>query len=406
MEKNMISIGKGWWRRLLLTGIYALGVFGILASGGSGSGSGSASSCGLVIQGIAPTTDASNDIWIGVLAKTDDGNVDSVVRLNEDGSELVSFVIGAGGIENAVRTVAIAADVTNKVYVGGDFSGGILRLDPDGTLDPDFLVGSGFNGRVTTIVPLANGKVYVGGFFTTYQGVNVSGLVRLNSDGSWDHDDFIAAGVSNVESIVLATDVTFDLYSGGQSPPWVERWNNNGFADTDFDPAVFPALSLASVPFRGNEIYVGGTFTGHIVRLNSNTGNTDGGFVVDSGFDADVLTLELTVADDIYVGGSFTTYQGVSANGIVRLNVNGSRDTNFNVGSGFTDPNDPSALSKVASLAQATDGTLDVYVGGGFSEYDGNASNGIARLKVDGSLNTGFAVRISVDGETCSNQTI
>ena len=404
----MISIGKGWWRRLLLTSIYALGVFGILASGGSGSGSGSASSCGLVIQGIAPTTDASNDIWIGVLAKTDDGNVDSVVRLNEDGTEQLSFLIGVGGVENAVRTVAIAADVTDKVYVGGDFSGGILRLDPDGTLDPDFLVGSGFNGRVTSIVPLADGKVYVGGFFTTYQGVNVSGLVRLNSDGSWDDDDFktVGAGVSNVESIALATDGTFDLYSGGRSSPWVERWINNGIAAVNFNSAVLPALSLATVPLPDNEIYVGGDFTGHIVRLNSNTGNTDGGFVVGTGFDADVLSLELTVAGPTYAGGSFKTYQGVSANGIVRLNVNGFRDTNFNVGSGFTDPNDPSALSKVASLAQATDGTLDVYVGGGFSEYDGNASNGIARLKVDGSLNTGFAVRISVDGETCSNQTI
>lgn len=402
----MISIGKGRWRRLLLIGIYALGVFGILASGGSGSGS--ASSCGLVIQGIAPTTDASNDIWIGVLAKTDDGNVDSVVRLNEDGTEQLSFLIGVGGVENAVRTVAIAADVTDKVYVGGDFSGGILRLDPDGTLDPDFLVGSGFNGRVTSIVPLADGKVYVGGFFTTYQGENVSGLVRLNSDGSWDDDEFktVGAGVSNVESIALATDGTFDLYSGGRSSPWVERWINNGIAAVNFNPAVFPALSLATVPLPDNEIYVGGDFTGHIVRLNSNTGHTYGGFVVGTGFDADVLSLELTVAGPTYAGGSFKTYQGVSANGIVRLNVNGFRDTNFNVGSGFTDPNDPSALSKVASLAQATDGTLDVYVGGGFSEYDGNASNGIARLKVDGSLNTGFAVRISVDGETCSNQTI
>ena len=404
----MISIGKGWWRRLLLIGIYALGVFGILASGGSGSGSGSASSCGLVIQGIAPTTDASNDIWIGVLAKTDDGNVDSVVRLNEDGTEQLSFLIGVGGVENAVRTVAIAADVTDKVYVGGDFSGGILRLDPDGTLDPDFLVGSGFNGRVTSIVPLADGKVYVGGFFTAYRGESVSGLVRLNSDGSWDDDEFktVGAGVSNVESIALATDGTFDLYSGGRSSPWVERWINNGIAAVNFNPAVFPALSLATVPLPDNEIYVGGDFTGHIVRLNSNTGHTDGGFVVGTGFDADVLSLELTVAGPTYAGGSFKTYQGVSANGIVRLNVNGFRDTNFNVGSGFTDPNDPSALSKVASLAQATDGTLDVYVGGGFSEYDGNASNGIVRLKVDGSLNTGFAVRISVDGETCSNQTI
>jgi hypothetical protein len=398
---------------LLLTGIYALGVFGILASSGDGSSSDRdrASSCRLVIQTIAPALDASNDVWIGVLSLTDDGNFDSVVRLNQSGSELLSFAISAGGSASAVRAIAIAADTSNDVYVGGDFSEGILRLNSDGTLDPGFAVGTGFNGRVATIVPLSNGDVYVGGFFDDYDGDLVGGLVRLNSDGSRDIGfNTAGAGVSNVESIALATDGSFDLYSGGLAPPGVERWSDTGVADTGSGgfnpPALLPTFSLATVPLPANEIYVGGTFTGHIVRLNSVTGNTDGGFIVGIGFDADVLSLELATAGDIYAGGVFTNYQGTSANGIVRLEVNGDRDFGFDVGSGFTDPNDPATLSKVASLAQAVDGTLDVYVGGGFSKYDGADSNGIARLNVDGSLDTGFAVQITADGETCSNQTI
>jgi len=421
MEKNMKVIAKGRWRMLLLTGIYALGVFGILASSGDSSSDRDRDfSCRLVIQAIAPAIDASNDVWIGVLSITNDGNFDSVVRLNDDGTEQLSFLIGAGGSTSAVRAIAIAADTSNDVYVGGDFSEGILRLNSNGTLDPNFVVGTGFNGRVATIVPvplsnvdpLLDGDIYVGGFFSDYNGDMVSGLVRLNNDGSRDLGfTTVGAGVSNVESIALATDGTLDgLYSGGLALPGVERWGVTGIADTgpgSFDPPAFlPAFTLATVPLPANQIYVGGTFLNHIVRLNSVDGTNNGTFDVGVGFDADVLSLELTAAMDVYVGGLFTTYKGTSANGLVRLEVNGDRDFGFDVGSGFTDPDDPAPPSKVATLAEAVDGTLNLYVGGGFAEYDGAASNGIARLDVNGTLDTGFAVQISVDGETCSNDTI
>jgi hypothetical protein len=410
MEKNMKAIAKGWWRKLLLAGIYALGVFGILASGGSGSSGDRDFSCRLIVQAIAPALDATNDIWVGVLLKTNDGNFDSVVRLNSDGSEQLSFLIGEGGNANTVRVIAIAEDGSNDVYVGGDFSEGILRLNSNGTIDTGFAVGTGFNGRVATIVPLASGDVYVGGFFDDYNGTLVSGLVRLDSNGML-LSSTAGAGVSNVESIALATDGTFDLYSGGLAPPGVGRWSQTLVAQTaNFTPAFYSAFSLATVPLLPLQIYVGGTFTNHIVRLNSFNGNTDGGFIVGAGFDADVLSLELAdagdAAGDIYAGGAFTNYQGTSANGIVRLEVNGDRDFGFDVGSGFTDPGDPASLSKVAILAQAVDGSLEVYVGGGFSKYDGVDSNGIARLDVDGSLDTGFAVQISADGGTCDNKSI
>ncbi len=88
------------------------------------------------------------------------------------------------------------------------------------------------------------------------------------------------------------------------------------------------------------------------------------------------------------------------------MNDDGSREANFIIGSGFTDPDDPSPLNKVASVACATDGTTDVYVGGGFSRYDGDDSNGVTRLNDDGSLDTGFEVEISVDGRSCNNDSI
>jgi hypothetical protein len=155
------------------------------------------------------------------------------------------------------------------------------------------------------------------------------------------------------------------------------------------------------------DIYLGGNFGNRILRINSDdTPDTVFNNNIGAGFDADVLDISLATLDDIYVGGLFTAYNGTGANGVVRLNDNGTRDFSFSIGSGFTDPNDSFAFSKVTSVAQATDNSLHVFVGGGFSDYDGNAVNGIARLDNFGTLVNVFAVRITVDGETCSNQTI
>ena len=117
---------RGLLRQFILVAVFALGTLGILASGSSGSGSGGGEpSCGLVIQGIAPATDTSGDIWVGVLSKTAEGDYHSVARLRSDGTEKASYDFGYAAGENLVKAVAISTDPlnVNKVYVGGDFAG-------------------------------------------------------------------------------------------------------------------------------------------------------------------------------------------------------------------------------------------------------------------------------------------
>jgi len=399
----MTSIGNGWLCRSLLISVYALGVFGILASGdGSDSDGGRVFTCGLSVRGIAPVGDGT--VWVGVFAKTNTDTEDRVVLLAMDGSEQFSYFIGEGGSENAIRAVARATDGTNDVYAGGDFSGGILRLDDNGTLDAGFPVGTGFNGRVTSIVPLASGEVYVGGYFTEFNGNPVSGLVRLNVDGSWDNLEFITTGVTNVESVALATDgllVGF-VYSGGSGVRPIARWNTGGDLDINFNSALTPVLSVVPSADTTGDIYVGGSFTNRIARLNSS--GTELGFAVGTGFDNDVLSIDRALTGGIYVGGAFTTYDGFSTNGIVRLANNGTRDAGFDVGSGFTDPNGVFPFNKVASVIE--DPSNDVFVGGGFTQYNGTASNGIVLLNSVGDLNGAFDVSITIDGEVCDSQTI
>ena len=395
---------------LLTAGVCALGIVGILASHSSGDGE-SRLLCAVEARGIAPVPGLSGDVWVGLLVETDDGSVDRVSLLDVNGIEQVAVDIATGNGENLVRTVAIAADGANAgdIYVGGDFAEGIFRLDPDGALDNGFAVGSGFNGSVNSIVPAADGSgdIYVGGDFSNYRGDPVAGLVRLNDDGTRD-TGFITR-VTSLESVAMAG-VTGKVYGGGRTFPPLERWTSSGFADNspDFNPSfgINPVFTVAPALVGSSDVYVGGDFSNRIIRLTQ-IGTTNTSFVVGTGFD-DSVTHIVRAADgtfEIYAGGDFTIYQGVTANGIIRIGTSGSAATSFASGSGFSNPSVASSQSRVFSLARAVDGTTDLYVGGGFTRYDGRTVNGLVRLDADGSLDTGFEIRVKVDGLTCDNDT-
>ncbi len=57
-------------------------------------------------------------------------------------------------------------------------------------------------------------------------------------------------------------------------------------------------------------------------------------FNIGSGFNNEVYAIT-KVGTQYYVGGNFTTYNGVTANRICRINDDGSLDTTFSGGTGF-----------------------------------------------------------------------
>src|SRR5690606_11118099 len=65
--------------------------------------------------------------------------------------------------------------------------GGILRLNPDGTLDDSFDPGTGFNSFLDKDIALQeDGKILVAGSFSSYDGEPVNKIIRLNTDGARD----------------------------------------------------------------------------------------------------------------------------------------------------------------------------------------------------------------------------
>ena len=81
-----------------------------------------------------------------------------------------------------------------------------------------------------------------------------------------------------------------------------------------------------------------------------------------------------TPATFYYIGGQFTTFSGESQNRLIRLNSDGSKDTSFNIGTGFN--------SEVYGITLQSDGKI--LVAGAFTGFTGVAQSRLIRLNSDG----------------------
>ena len=109
-------------------------------------------------------------------------------RLNSDGSVDNTF---AANISRVVLALALQTD--GKIIAGGSFdrvSGQVIynlaRLHADGSLDTTFNTGSGPDQAVSAVTVQPDGKVIIGGYFKSFNGVEIVNLARLHSGGSLD----------------------------------------------------------------------------------------------------------------------------------------------------------------------------------------------------------------------------
>lgn len=419
----MKALGVKLFRRLILSAIYGLGILGIVGSTGGGSvefcpvgtievgevcvpatlpppiiipAGGADEGFDDTVNAIAPALDSSDDVYVvGEFSVYKNSPVNRIARLNNDGSLDTGFVVGTG-FDASVQTVTPATDGSGDVYVGGSFTsydgssaGYIARLNLDGTLDVMFDTGTGFDSSINIIVPASDGSgdIYVGGTFTSYNGMGVgSGLIRLNDNGSIDAGFSTGTGWGE-SGIAMATDGSGDVYVARRLSPGIARLNSDGSIDVGFDTDVTgfndEVRSIAVAIDGSGDVYVAGAFdnyngTGNhgIVRLNSD-GSLDSGFATDGSFISEgiFITPAIDASGDIYVDINQLL-------GIARLNGDGTQDTGFDTGTGIfggfgVSPN---------SVALATDGSGDVYVGGSFTHYKFNPAARIARLTAGGAF--------------------
>ena len=309
------------------------------------------------------------------------------------------------GFDDNIYNIEIQSD--NKILVGGNFttysgvtSNKIIRLDSDGSIDNTFNIGTGFDNYISNIILQLDGKILVGGNFTTYSGVTINRIIRLNTDGSIDETFNIGSGFDGgIINFTIQSDNkilvggSFTSYSGVTSNRII-RLNTDGSIDETFNIGTGFGGNVRTIKAQlDNKILVGGNFTiysgvtsNKIIRLDSD-GSIDETFNIGSGFDANIYSLTIQSDNKILVGGNFTTYSGVTINRIIRLNTDGSIDETFNIGSGF----DIYILNIILQL----DGKI--LVGGNFTTYSGVTSNRIIRLNTDGSIDETFNIGTGFD---------
>lgn len=315
----------------------------------------------------------------------------------QDDKSLDPTFIAVFGSNSQVVTAAIQPD--DKIVIGGDFTAfneintnKIARLLPDGALDTTFHTGTGFDSQAYTVTIQPDGKIIAGGYFTTYNGATINEIVRLNQDGTLDNS-FATTG-TGPNSLVTCTAIQADgkIIVGGwfssfssTSKNRIARVNANGTLDATFNPgAGFNDWVYETVLQPDGKVLVGGYFTqfngvgmDRIARLKTN-GSLDTSFHVGI-VNSEVLGIALQPDGKILVGGNFTYYQG-SRNYINRVNPDGSNDPTFSIGTGFNDG--------VYSILLQPDGKI--VVTGNFTSYNGTPVKRIARLNPDGSIDPTF----------------
>lgn len=282
-----------------------------------------------------------------------DGNIGQFVRLNSDGTRDTGFspvaVTGDAGMDiHVVHDIALLPD--GSMYVCGNFTGfggytrkRIVKLFPDGTVDPSFGAFTGANKVAYGVSVQPDGKIILGGNFTYYNGTPCEKAIRLLPNG--------------------------------------ERDPSFAIADMPLYPFDFEVLPDGKILMWGEFMDYDGSGKNGLVRLHSD-GSHDLTFNAGmAGPNNDVIDLRIDAEGRYIIVGNFTTYNGTARSRIARLLPDGSLDMDFDPGSGFTG-------FTTITRAIVTLPDLSMIIGGSMTQYNGAPVQGLVHINPDGSLNT------------------
>ena len=319
------------------------------------------------------------------------------VRFNADGTLDTGFDAAPGGTGGIVSKTIVKPD--GKIVAVGDFDFAgrfvrqqIAQINADGTIDTAFNSGFATNAGINAAVVQADGKIVIGGAFTSYNLTAINRFARLNADGTLDGTFTVGTGANNTISAMARQADGKILISGnftsynGTARPGLARINADGTLDTTFLPGTGPTGGIVlDFAFQmDGKIIIGGVFTayngtatGRLARLNAD-GSLEAAF--NPGANNSINSAALQTDGKILIGGIFTTFNGTPRNRIARVNADGSLDTDFDPGTGFP--------ATVRTVVLQTDGKI--LAGGNFTTFNGTTRNRLARINADGTIDTTF----------------
>lgn len=318
-------------------------------------------------------------------------------KVNIEAGVVLDFNPGFG-ISSTGNVTALARQADGKILIAGNFTSyhhrpvpRLFRLNVDGTIDTTFNIGINPNNNILKILVQTDGKIIVVGEFTNFNGVTTNRIVRLNPDGSRDPEFIIGTGANNAiraavlesnGSIIIAGN--FTNYSGTPRVR-IARIFSNGAVDPDFNPAGGFNNTVNDIAlFPDGRIAAGGTFQNfngvarNRVAIVNPDGSLDINFDATVGANNTVQRIATQTDGKVLIAGSFINYDGIQRLRFARVNANGSLDQSF-----FPDASIPSG-SAINAIQFLSDGTI--MIAGSFASYNNFIANRIARINSNGSL--------------------
>lgn len=263
--------------------------------------------------------------------------------------------------------------------------------------------GTGFNNTTNSIIRNTyDGGLLLTGAFTTYKGNAALRVVKLDSFGTQQTLDTTGtAFASGAGRITCVDPATGRVFCGTTASDYFRCWDASGTTVTGWP--VFAGGGISDMKIYGGYLYVVGNFTsvdgnttyGNFVRINLSTKAVDSSYTyltktVTSAGESWYIDFD-TANDRAYVGGPFTTIDGVGIRFLYKIVLStGARDTSWNYNQLVR------TSSTALSFSPVVQPDSKVLVGGPFFQkvVSGVTSNGynVARLNADGTVDTSFAI--------------
>jgi uncharacterized delta-60 repeat protein len=297
-----------------------------------------------------------------------------------------------GGPNVAVRLAS------GQILLGGAFTryGGtdnvnLVQVNSQGVLSSTFRPQLDANGTVSRLLRQPDGKLLLAGVFREINGQPAANLARLNADGTPDTGFGLPVFNGPIDAMALQPDgrilVGGSFYvAAGVASPMLARLLANGTFDASFQQpgttsANYTVRSLAVLPDgkvllgTGSSTVVGGRSAS--LHRYLPTGQLDVAYGQTVGaVTGNVADLVALPDGRHYVAGTFSTFGGSPAEGLVRLLPDGSPDPTF------ARPSTSPTPLLVNRVLLAPNG--QIIVGGIFSAYRGHASTNVVRLNDNG----------------------
>lgn len=341
-----------------------------------------------------------------------------LARFNSAGQFDSTFTagFGTGGFNGDVETLFHSTG-QQALYVGGDFTHvgttdtpRIAKLHVPSSVgnsailgepDENFVVGSGFNDVVKTIVEAPGGSdIYVGGKFSSFNASPAPRLARLSQTGTLDSNFALGSGFTSVSaaspsinSVVVTSDENYSVFAAGEfdrfkdeSVTRLVKLDVFGELVPEFDSAAGADAEIHALALRNSDLFLGGGFTAfagntsaqRLVRINATTGaaQANGAYALNGA----VRSIVLGSNGAVFVGGQFNQLDSTSVGPVIRLQGN-----DYSLDSAFSSLGTRHLQSgvtvSVRALFALMSGSPEVLFGGGiFSAYSRSSAPFAIRL--------------------------